>query len=434
MGTKKKVPQKTSKVQRKAKATSSADNYEYDDGTGDAEEGRESGKVRMQDDESIDDDASEVGWDEDDEAAFGRYLSKQSADADEEDEQSDQEEAEDGEMLLSDLISGGAPASVVNEDEEQESERDGAEYSEEEEEQTHEQLLRAMQKFSSSETADSKRKVKNKALKAFEQSFADSAHSSLTGARAVSMDLLLEPLQSSKGFGAMHKKLAVLQSGSKAPKLVDKVVSERIERCLLYEETSAEMGRWKESVSENRHVKTLDLTDDQYHQPGYKSLISDFAPTTEMEKQIQMILVKSRSSEGEVQAREEELLRARDLSAEEMAQRQGELSKVRALLFYEQMKRHRINKIKSKAYRRIRKKQKERHEGVAGEGSDDEEGEEPNSEEYARVKERMDLKHKNTGKWAKMALTYSKGDKSLRCVLAFVCVLFTDRAVQTSVP
>ena len=52
----------------------------------------------------------------------------------------------------------------------------------------------------------------------------------------------------------------------------------------------------------------------------------------------------------------------RNLSPEELRERQAELAKVKALMFYEQMKRHRLNKIKSKAYRRIRKRQRLKRE------------------------------------------------------------------------
>ena len=55
---------------------------------------------------------------------------------------------------------------------------------------------------------------------------------------------------------------------------------------------------------------------------------------------------------------EEDELARREISAEEIKSRQAELAKVKALMFYQQMKQHRINKIKSKAYRSIRKKQK----------------------------------------------------------------------------
>ena len=56
-------------------------------------------------------------------------------------------------------------------------------------------------------------------------------------------------------------------------------------------------------------------------------------------------------------------------------------TQVKALMFYDQMKRHRLNKIKSKAYRTIRKRQRVRKEkedaqsgAAVGSGSEDEDG------------------------------------------------------------
>ena len=92
------------------------------------------------------------------------------------------------------------------------------------------------------------------------------------------------------------------------------------------------------------------------------------------------------------------------LSVEEVAARRAELRVMRELAFRADRKAKRIAKIKSKTYRRIRKKQRERLDG-AGEGVD-EDGDGENDEErlkaeVQRARERATLRHKNTGKWAK---------------------------------
>jgi U3 small nucleolar RNA-associated protein 14 len=48
------------------------------------------------------------------------------------------------------------------------------------------------------------------------------------------------------------------------------------------------------------------------------------------------------------------------LSVEEVAQRRGELRKMRELMFRAEIKARRVGKIKSKTYRQIKKKEKER--------------------------------------------------------------------------
>ena len=108
-----------------------------------------------------------------------------------------------------------------------------------------------------------------------------------------------------------------------------------------------------------------------------------------------------------MQANEEGELADKALTLKEVRARQGELSKMRSLLFYEQQKRRRINKIKSKAYRRIRKRQDRRKadaEGTELEDDPEKQREMEEREAEARMEERMTLRHKNTSKWARSAL------------------------------
>ena len=79
-----------------------------------------------------------------------------------------------------------------------------------------------------------------------------------------------------------------------------------------------------------------------------------------------------------------------------------------------------MNKIKSKTYRKILKRKKSRAGGSRIDQSDinaeSEGGVDELLEEQVtkRIKERMDLKHGNTGRWARMASKHSRADKSLR--------------------
>ena len=57
---------------------------------------------------------------------------------------------------------------------------------------------------------------------------------------------------------------------------------------------------------------------------------------------------------------EEAMLQTNQLSVEEVARRRGELRKMRELMFRAEVKARRIGKIKSKTYRRIKRKEKER--------------------------------------------------------------------------
>ena len=53
------------------------------------------------------------------------------------------------------------------------------------------------------------------------------------------------------------------------------------------------------------------------------------------------------------------MLQMSQLSVEEVAQQRGELRKMREFMFRAEIKARRVGKIKSKAYRRIKRKEKE---------------------------------------------------------------------------
>jgi len=77
---------------------------------------------------------------------------------------------------------------------------------------------------------------------------------------------------------------------------------------------------------------------------------------------------------------------------------------MRELAFRADRKAKRIARIKSKTYRRIRKKQRERLDGADGSADGDRDGEDDEEQlkaEVQRARERATLRHKNTGKWAK---------------------------------
>ena len=94
------------------------------------------------------------------------------------------------------------------------------------------------------------------------------------------------------------------------------------------------------------------------------------------------------------------MLQMNQLSVEEVAQRRGELRKMRELMFRAEVKARRIGKIKSKTYRRIKRKEKElTGEKINEDDNDVEEG--ILKRELDRARERATLRHKHTGKWAR---------------------------------
>lgn len=109
------------------------------------------------------------------------------------------------------------------------------------------------------------------------------------------------------------------------------------------------------------------------------------------------------------------------LSVEEALAVHSEMARLRALQSYEMTKAKRQNKIKSKKYHRLLRKEK-----IKKQLKDFEELQHTdpgqamvklNELEESRVQERMSLKHRNTSKWAKMQAARAKYNKDSRLAL-----------------
>jgi U3 small nucleolar RNA-associated protein 14 len=116
---------------------------------------------------------------------------------------------------------------------------------------------------------------------------------------------------------------------------------------------------------------------------------------------VDSLLKAAKMKEDDICHTEDTILKMNHLSVEEIAQRRSELRKMRELMFRAEIKARRINKIKSKTYRRLRRKEKARLGERIDENDDVEVEEGRLKSEIERAKERATLRHKNTGKWAK---------------------------------
>ena len=109
-----------------------------------------------------------------------------------------------------------------------------------------------------------------------------------------------------------------------------------------------------------------------------------------------------------------ESLKMNHLSVEEVAARRAELAKMRDLMFRAEAKAKRIAKIKSKTFRRLKKKERERLAAQGGDDIDSDDEDAMLKHEAARAKERATLRHKNTGKWAKAMRARGELDEDQR--------------------
>lgn len=213
------------------------------------------------------------------------------------------------------------------------------------------------------------------------------------------MGLSLEDLANSINDNGAKSSLTLLKDADKSttPLAVPlpKRLQERLDRKAAYDITKKEVSKWKDTVNSNRNAETLQFPINPGPEFVKPSSFATLEPETSLEKKVNQILEQSALADDKAEATFEQLAPSK-LSMAELRKRRNELRMMRELMFREEQKAKRIKKIKSKTYRKIHRKERERdREMVEGSESDEED------HEAKRAEERMSLRHKNTGKWAK---------------------------------
>lgn len=220
-----------------------------------------------------------------------------------------------------------------------------------------------------------------------------------------SLKLLTEDPKSRKGSDGIPQKLDVPLA---------KRQQDRLNRAAAYEKSKETLSRWIETVKHNRRAEHLSfplIDPDALSAKDTKRMLSNTQskPLTSLESTIQNILVDSglapvggRTQEDQIQAFEE--LALNKIPIEEVQARRAELRKARELLFREEIRAKRIKKIKSKSYRRVHRRERERNalresELSAAAGAELSEDEQEKNDRR-RAEERMGARHRES-KWAK---------------------------------
>lgn len=191
---------------------------------------------------------------------------------------------------------------------------------------------------------------------------------------------------------------------------------DRLDRVAAYDQTKQTLERWVDTVKNNRRAEhvSFPLTDTtKASASGVKSLRPVLAdqPQSELEAKIQEIMQESgynlrNGHGGEDDEQRYEELKAKQIPLEEVQARRRDLRMQRELMFREEIRAKRIKKIKSKAYRRVHRKGKDKmhiaqQERLAAAGVVDSE-EERERNDRLRAQERMGARHKES-RWAKAA-------------------------------
>lgn len=225
----------------------------------------------------------------------------------------------------------------------------------------------------------------------------------------------LKMLQNSEAQGMEAYKRGI--PGKLAPPLA-KRQQDRLDRSAAYEETKKELDKWIDTVKQNRRAEHISFPlNDQSAAAtvNSKSLAStsQSQPMTSLESTIQAIMEEQGLAVStDNQEQEFEELQEKQLPLQEVQARRAELRKERDLLFREEIRARRVKKIKSKAYRRIHRKEREKaglenRSTLAELGMIDSE-EERERNDRRRAEERMGERHRES-KWAKSVKATGRG-------------------------
>ena len=209
---------------------------------------------------------------------------------------------------------------------------------------------------------------------------------------------------------AKKKKVNVLQ------KPLEKPAADRIKRITGFENTKTELKKWNAIITKHRVAKTLHfpLNQSSLRLEPTKQFVNRFRIQSELEKELAALEPQKEN----IEEKDDEF----SLTLKEIVMKRKEAARVRAQQSYREAKARRQNKIKSKKFHRVQRKQR-----IKVQLKEFEELQKTNPEaalekleqlDKTRAEERMSLRHKSTGQWAKSKQVRAKYDKETRQELA----------------
>ncbi|XP_001353140.1 U3 small nucleolar RNA-associated protein 14 homolog A [Drosophila pseudoobscura] len=253
--------------------------------------------------------------------------------------------------------------------------------------------------------------------------------------RAVGLNDLVQILRTSSKHAQTGKKLKNIQSTKKVlEKPLEKPAADRIRRTIGYEGVTKKLGRWDAVVAQQRSAETqifpipsetIYVNTAAHAKPLKTSIQSDLAKELEASKQKLHELRKAQigdTSDEKVLAQQERDLLQKKLTRDELFARRKELAYLKMRESQKSAKARMQNKIKSKKFHKLQKRQKMLEQmkefELLKKTNPEAALEKLNAMEKIRVQERASLRHKNTGTWAKNLQVRAKYDKDVRKDLA----------------
>lgn len=217
-------------------------------------------------------------------------------------------------------------------------------------------------------------------------------------------------LEITKSLQDIKKKIHVLS------KPLEKPIADKIKRIVGFKNTKQELKKWNAVITKNRTAESLQfpLNQSSMKLEPSKEFVKRFRLQSDLEKEL-----------AALEPEKENIEQKKDkfsLTLKEIIMKRKEAARIRAQQSYKEAKAHRQSKIKSKKFHRVQKKEK-----IKLQLKEFEELKKTNPEaalekleqlDRIRAEERMSLKHRNTGKWAKYMQIRAKYNKATRQELA----------------
>lgn len=247
---------------------------------------------------------------------------------------------------------------------------------------------------------------------------------------SVHINALTNALKQRSSHVEIAKKLQKTEKKSKTlEKPLEKPQAERIRRSIGYTKTKQELNKWEPIVTSNRAAPHLSFPINSDFEMRYEptTLNGRFRIKSDLQKELEKY-------DDKVEEYVIEPEQKFPLTLEELMDRRQESAKFRAVQSYKEAKARRQNKIKSKKFHRIQRREKMKQQikefELLQKTNPEEALKKLNEIEKARAEERITLRHRSTGQWARNKQVRAKYDKEVSDNLNFTKMLCANRTVS----
>eukprot|EP00441_Pelagodinium_beii_P022635 CAMPEP_0197658690 /NCGR_PEP_ID=MMETSP1338-20131121/45382_1 /TAXON_ID=43686 ORGANISM="Pelagodinium beii, Strain RCC1491" /NCGR_SAMPLE_ID=MMETSP1338 /ASSEMBLY_ACC=CAM_ASM_000754 /LENGTH=871 /DNA_ID=CAMNT_0043235317 /DNA_START=41 /DNA_END=2656 /DNA_ORIENTATION=+ len=228
----------------------------------------------------------------------------------------------------------------------------------------------------------------------------------------VTVEDLLRPLQEDTSFGDVRRQLEGLAKREAMPEPVSEVKKSREERAVQYDSTSKDVKKWYPQVHRMQKAEQVSLEAEPILTKSTAEIVGHFQAVDDFEKELEEVTRAAGATEEDVRGAEALPMNPRIREEQQVRQ----VAQLKALMMREQQTKKRVNKIKSKTYRRIHRKSETKDREVLLERLEHE-----NPELAKQLKQEYEKKHAEKRllrqrnarrKWTQTMQRFAKGDRN----------------------